>query len=239
MIAHLRLQNIEAEVRRRGSSSFDELLRQFEVSPATLRRDLTTLEAEGKVIRTHGGVMHPAVLKGEPDFTQKSSSNATAKRKIAAHVNSAISDNTTLFIDGGTTCLEAARLLLARPTLTLVTNSIPILSLAVQTEAKVIGIGGEVRKTSAALTGSDALQSLTKFKAEIALIGASALDDDQAFTSELTEAAVKQRMMERARTTWLLADQSKRRANAPVAFATLEQFDQLIDETTVLRRKKS
>src|SRR5688500_15406985 len=110
MIAHIRLKNIEAAVRRHGSCSLDSLLRQFKISPATLRRDLTQLEADGKLVRTHGGVMHPALLRGEPDFSAKSASQIAAKKQIALQVTAAIPDRIAVFIDGGTTCIEAAKL---------------------------------------------------------------------------------------------------------------------------------
>lgn len=236
MLAHMRLRKIEAEVRRRGSLSFEDLLKQFDVSPATLRRDLASMESKGRVIRTHGGVMHPAALAGEPDFSEKSLAHRTAKKKIAEIVNRAIPDKAVLFIDGGTTCLESARLLLARPSLTLITNSVPILALGSQAEAKVISIGGELRKMSSALVGSDAFTTLNSLRADIALLGASAIDAQQAYTSELSEAKVKQSMIARAREAWLLVATAKSQTASPVAFANRSQFNQIITENTATSR---
>ena len=55
MIPKQRREAIIEALNQRGYISVDELAKQLYVSPATVRRDLSELEKEGFLNRTHGG----------------------------------------------------------------------------------------------------------------------------------------------------------------------------------------
>ena len=57
MFAAERQEKIAALVTSRGRIHLDELATVFEVSQPTLRKDLTILEQQGLVKRTHGGAL--------------------------------------------------------------------------------------------------------------------------------------------------------------------------------------
>src|SRR4028118_445092 len=145
MLAHERFQAVSALLARRERMSVGELQRELDVSPATLRRDLAELEAQGKVVRVHGAVVHPAYFRGEPSFAQKQRSATGAKRAIAKAAVALVPCKSTVWIDAGTTCLELGALLLARRDLTLVTHSIPLVARALETGSAESGEGATVR----------------------------------------------------------------------------------------------
>jgi len=131
----------------------------------------------------------------------------------------------SVFVDAGTTTIEAGRLLMARPDVTLVTNSIPMLSLAGAARAKVIALGGELRGPGLALVGSPSRRWLHALHIDVALIGASGLSAESgAFTTELSEASTKSDVLSRARSAILLADSSKWDVPSAVCFAPWKQF---------------
>lgn len=202
-----------------------DLQKKLRISSATLRRDLTELEASGRLVRVHGGAVHPQYLKGELKSEQQGHEALAAKRAIAAAAAELVEPHQTVFLDAGTTCLQLGRALAVRPDLTLVTNSPAFLQVAHESSARVVCVGGEVRRAGGALVGALALDWLEHLRADWAFIGAAGLDDTEGpSTFELAEAAVKQAMLRRAARAALLADSSKWDRPATTVFARWEQF---------------
>lgn len=225
MFAPERHQWIEREVASRVRVSFAELRELLRVSAATLRRDLTVLETAGRVVRTHGGVMHPGLLVGEPTLDEKRAARTMKKRRIADRLAGDVPDGAVVLIDGGTTCWEVARRLKLRASLTLITNSVPVLADYRDAKARLIALGGEVRVLSGALVGDGALAWLGELKVDLAILGASGLHRcDGASTTELGERAVKRSMIERATESWLAVDSSKCGRSAGFQFGTWRDF---------------
>lgn len=226
MFAHERFQAITSLLSKRQKMTVHELQGELDVSPATLRRDLTELEAAGKVIRVRGAVVHPHYFRSEPSFAQKSRVAAAAKRGIALEAASLVPAGSTVLVDAGSTCLEIGRLLLARPDVRLITHSLPLAALAHEGAAKVICIGGEVRSISGAATGALALSWLEHLRADWCFVGASGLSAAEgASTTELSEAAMKTAMLHRSETKVLVADGGKWERPSTVQFAEWNSFD--------------
>ncbi|MDK3156422.1 DeoR/GlpR family DNA-binding transcription regulator [Kamptonema cortianum] len=226
MFAQERFQKITSLLEQKGRLSVQTLEKALGVSPATLRRDLSELEVSGKLIRIHGGVMHPAYFNGEPSYEQKTRENLGDKQAIADVVADLIPSNASVLIDSGTTCMEIGRRLLRRKDLTIITNSIPLLNAAHSTQAQVICIGGQLRVVNQALVGEIATQWMEGLSADFAVLSSSGLSLDRgATTTELTEAQMKKLFLKRADKVILAADASKWGQNRPVTFAQFEDFD--------------
>lgn len=202
-----------------------DIARKLGTSESTIRRDLCQLSEIGRVRRTHGGALLRRESLQESSFMEKRATAVSAKQQIARRVALDIPLGSTIFIDAGTTCLEAARELLRRSDCRIFTNSLPILVEACNHQAGVTALGGEVRGISRALIGSGALSGLDSLRVDIALIGASGLHPDEgAFTTEPMEAGVKTRVIQRAHQSWLLADHSKWQHAAALRFAEWPYF---------------
>lgn len=231
MIAHERHQKILSLLERRRRVGAAELCSATGASAATLRRDLDFLEGQDLAVRIHGAVLHPSVAAAEPSLLQKSRSAVEAKRRIAAMVAGLIPDRSTVFVDSGTTCLEAARLLRVRPSLTLITNSLPVIAGHEQFAAKLIVIGGERRALSGAIVGGLAAAGLAGMKADIALIGASGLDPESGpGTTELLERDIKAAWIKNARRTILLCDAGKWASASAIGFASWGDITDLVTD---------
>lgn len=114
MSSLFRQQKIMRLVRRAESVSVAELVELLDASPATVRRDVIQLEEAGKIVRTHGAIMDRRRLSGEPSFSVKRQRIPEVKRRIGAAVAEQIRPGASVFIDAGTTCLEAGLILLQR-----------------------------------------------------------------------------------------------------------------------------
>ena len=202
-----------------------ELQRALDVSPATIRRDLSEMEASGKVIRVRGAVVHPDYFRGEPSLAQKSRVASAPKKAIAVEAAALVPAGSKVLVDAGTTCLEVGRLLLQRTDVTLITHSLPLAMLAHESSASVLLIGGEVRAISGAAVGALAMSWLSNVRADWAFVGASGLGvADGASTTELSEAAMKQELLRRARHRVLVADSKKWESPATLNFAAWSEF---------------
>lgn len=233
MFAQERFQSISDLLSRHQKLSVRELQETLQVSPATLRRDLGEMESAGKLIRMRGAVVHPNYFRGEPTLDQKRRAAATAKRAIAQAAAELVPPGSSVFLDGGTTCLEIGRILLARPDLTLLTHSLPLAALAYGGSARLICLGGEVRAISGVLIGGLAMDWMRGLKADFSFLGASGLSEDGASTTELSEAGMKQELMRRAPRTILVADSKKWAAPSLVRFAAWTEFSTWITDESL------
>lgn len=240
MFAPERHRAIETIVRQRGRLTVSELARHLGASGITIRRDLRLLEAAGKVVRAHGGVLHPEFLETEPGFERKAVDAVQAKMALAKAVAAELPERGQVFLDAGTTCLEVARQVLDRRDLTIVTNSIPLLQLGTKAKARVVGVGGEVRAVSLALVGGLALDWLRGLRFDVAVLAASGLDAKEgASTTELSEAAVKQMAAARATKRVLVSHAAKWNKPAAVAFAGWEQFQLFVTDARLTAPEKA
>ena len=211
------------EQRRRATNA--ELLRALRISEATLRRDLAELEDAGLVVRFHGGAAHPAYLHGEPTYEQRSREGRAQKVAIGEAAAALVPAQQTVFLDAGTTCVEVGRALATRSDVVVVTGSIAFAHAARDAAAKIIVIGGELRGVTSALVGGLAQSWLDQLNADWAFVGASGLDAEGPSTTELSESAVKQAMLRRARHRVVVADASKWGQAAAVRFARWADVD--------------
>ena len=99
-----RHRQIVEQVRGAGRVLVTELAEHFDVTPETIRRDLTALDRSGALRKVHGGAI-PAPALPETGVTQREQVNPTAKQAIAraALARLAPKPGTTLLIDAGTT----------------------------------------------------------------------------------------------------------------------------------------
>jgi DeoR/GlpR family transcriptional regulator of sugar metabolism len=75
-------QAITSAIAREGQATVEALCQLFDVSPATIRRDLDELDTQEVVIRTHGGAMRIAPALPELPVLQRGSDPVEAKRRL-------------------------------------------------------------------------------------------------------------------------------------------------------------
>ncbi|HNX26875.1 MAG TPA: DeoR/GlpR family DNA-binding transcription regulator [Phycisphaerae bacterium] len=196
------------------SVSIPELAASFGVSEMTVRRDLDSLEAIGKVHRTHGGATMAERMAFEFNFVARRQANRRAKQAIAREALKLIKSGMRIIIDTGTTSLELAHLLRhfdSAGQLTVITPSLAVASeLQFCENIQTILLGGIVRKGSPDLTGIVAESVLDMFFADVAFQGADAIDLDGAmYNADTRTAEVDRKIRSRADSTYILADSSK------------------------------
>jgi len=227
----LRKSDILALLRAEGKAKVDALATHFGVTVQTVRRDLTELEQEGRISRVHGGAM---VRGGVTNiqYDERKQLHAEAKERIGKMVADHIPANTSLFINIGTTTEAVARALLDHKDLTVVTNNMNVANiLAGNPQCQVIVSGGTLRRSDGGLVGDLTIQMIQQFKVDIAIIGASALDEDgDLLDYDLREVLVSKSIIRQARRVFLATDGSKFERSAPVRIASLADLDAIFTD---------
>jgi DeoR/GlpR family transcriptional regulator of sugar metabolism len=230
----------------RGECSIEELVEHFRVSGMTIRRDLQVLAAHGKVIRTHGGAAMAERISFEFEFLNRVRENQTAKAMIAAAAAAEIHDGESVMLDSGTTTLELAKQLRGRQRLTIITSSLPIAAqLQFEPRIEVLLLGGRLRASSPDLAGAITEHNLESLRADIAFLGADAIDSRGAVYQESPELArMLAKMAASAGRVFVVADGSKLGKTALWRFGRLADWAALItdaaaDRTILAALKKS
>ena len=214
-----------------GRVGVDALALHFEVTPQTIRRDLKDLCARGLLSRVHGGAV-PATSVSTVAYEDRRGVAAEEKRRIGAAAAVLIADNSSLFLNIGTTTEQVARALYDRRDLTVITNNINVVNiLSGSSRKELILAGGIVRQSDGGIVGEAAVAFIRQFKVDCAVIGASALDEDGAILDfDLREVMVARAIVENARRVILVADHLKFDRTAPVRICPLSAIDLFVTD---------
>ncbi|MBR2076098.1 MAG: DeoR/GlpR transcriptional regulator [Exiguobacterium sp.] len=186
-----------------------ELVDLTDSSESTIRRDLTDLEAEGYLARVHGGATLIATPDEEPTFEEKRDRFVDEKVAIARKAATFIEDGMSIYLDAGTTT-QAMVPFLEGKKIVVVTNSLPIANELFDLDIKTFVIGGELKRSTQALVGYNARESMMNYRVDLAFLGMNGIDIEAGYTTpDPEEALVKKTAIELAQTSFVLADASK------------------------------
>jgi DeoR family fructose operon transcriptional repressor len=196
----------------KGQMSIAEIAVAVQASEPTVRRDLTLLETEGAIVRTHGGARIAEQVGGEVAFETRESLRLPEKRAIGEAAYALLRPGSSVFLDAGTTVLQLARLIRLRPMpLNVFTNCLPLAQVLLYVpEVKVTLLGGATRAENASVVGVLAEETLEKLRFDQAFLGMGAMGEDAAiYTVDPQEARLNALTMERAAKAVILSDSSK------------------------------
>ncbi|MGY4690558.1 DeoR/GlpR family DNA-binding transcription regulator [Salibacterium sp. K-3] len=204
-----RMEAVLQHVKQYQRMSIQEMCRQFGISRDTARRDVVRLAEQGAVVRTHGGVMLPAVKEALKGYEERLERASEEKQEIAAEAVSRIHQGETIMLDASTTVQFAAETISVTP-LTVITNSIVNAErLPNQIETDIYLLGGRLNPQHRFLHGPQTLEKLGQYYADRAFIGVIGICEDGFYYAHEEDAAVKQKMAERAGRVYVLADHTK------------------------------
>ena len=188
-----------------------ELSAFFGVSEETIRRDLDKLDKEGICIKGYGGAILNESNSADMPFEIRKRRNMDGKRKIAARIAEIVNDGDHIFIDPSTTGVAIVNALRDKKRLTIITNSIEVLTeLRDASGWDVISTGGTMKENYLALVGPRALESISSFNADKVILSCKGIDMSKGITdgNELFS-QVKCTMLQAARVRILAVDSSK------------------------------
>ncbi len=228
MLVEERRQRLLELVSERGFISLGELAKTLNASESTIRRDLDYWDQHGLVKRTHGGAVYRDDHPSLPALEERSSRELEEKRVIAGAAAARIRDGDSVLLDGGTTTLEVARLLVGRP-LQIVTNSLPIAQLfASSRETDLVILGGYVYPRTGVALGPLTVRMMEDIHVHQTVMSTGGITARGLFNSNLLLVETERQMMRCADEVVVVADHTKIGRQALAFLCELSAVDTLI-----------
>ena len=229
--SNTRQSQIVALLRQAGRVEVEDLASQFGVAVQTIRRDLNELSKARRVARVHGGAI---VASGVENSSYEARQHVAHphKRLIGEAAARLIPDNSSLFINIGTTTEEVAKALVGHSGLLVITNNLHVANELYRNKAiEVFVTGGTIRQRDGGVVGAVTVSQIEQFRVDIAVVGTSAIDQNGTLLDfDIREVEISRAIIEHGRRVFLVADSSKFSRTAPVRIAHLSEIDILITD---------
>ncbi len=218
----------------KGQVDVDELAVYFDVSPETVRRDLSTLSEQALLRKVHGGAVKFQTAQ-ESSFTARTQHNLVEKALIAEYATRFVNSGDSLFINGGTTTSAFARALTRQfDDLVIITNS-PFIANEIwnngQSNNRIWLLGGQYDGKEMDTTGAAVVDQLHQFHADQAFLTVGTVSATQGYMDYRIELAhIIHTMVQQSRRTTVLADNSKLGQTALVTACGLQAVQQIITD---------
>ncbi|MCB2074674.1 MAG: DeoR/GlpR transcriptional regulator [Novosphingobium sp.] len=223
-----------------GFISYRDLEAKLDASPATIRRDLSRLEAAGVIDRVHGGAKlvsregenSPARLTGTP-FDQSITQKLEEKKAIGKAAASLCQPGEGIMVDGGTTTLQMCPHLSGLD-LQVLTNSLHIVNaLLPQAGTKILIPSGSVFREQNIILAPAGEDSMPRFHAPRLFMGAAAVGRQGVMQADVILVAAERRLIDRAEEVVLMVDSSKFSASSGAIVCGLDEIDVLITDNGI------
>ena len=218
------------------SLTTQQLARLLEVSLETVRRDLTDLQKQGKILRQHGRAKRlgqGAAETGDP-FAERQKSHLNSKAVIARRALAWVSEGMVIAMDASSTCWYLARLLPDIP-VTVFTNSERICqALSKRRHIRVICSGGLLLREYACYINAPLVAQLKDLAIDLFLFSCKGVDGNGAlWDARSWNAEYKTVLLRRAAQSLLLVDKSKFARAGDVKVGEMSQVTQIISDSAV------
>ncbi|MCX8061716.1 MAG: DeoR/GlpR family DNA-binding transcription regulator, partial [Anaerolineales bacterium] len=211
------LSNVERQeqivqlIARQKRVTVNDLCDVFSISKATARRDLEVLANQGRIQRVHGGAIVVSSAPPEMPILQRQDEQGEEKRQIGIAAANLVSDGSTIFLGSGSTVLEVARNLRERKSLTVVTNSLPVVNILSDVQdITLVVIGGLFRRSELSFIGHITELALKEINVDQVIMGARAISLTHGLTNDyLPETMTDRAIIQIGRKVILVVDHTK------------------------------
>lgn len=239
MLVEERRQRVLDLVSQRGFVGLVDLAQAMNVSESTLRRDLEFWHQQGALRRTHGGAIFVGDSATVSPHEERATRQLEEKRLIARAAAARLHDGDTVLLDGGTTTLEVARLLVGRP-LQVVTNSLPIaVLLAGSRETDLVLLGGYVYPKTGVALGPLTIRMAEEVHVNQMILSVHGITEKGLFNSNLLLVETERRLMRCADEVVVIADHTKVGRPALAFLCDLATVDTLIVDRGISAEQRS
>lgn len=220
---------------KQGSVQVSDLAAQLDVSSVTIRKDLTELEREGKLYRSHGKAILINPFTNNRSVNEKEKLNTEDKRLIGMEAAKLITPDDSIILASGTTIHAFAGQIKPQGKLTVVTAALQATqTLTANDNIDVIQLGGIVRHSSLSVVGKYSEEILEGCSFSKLFLGVDGIDFEYGIsTTDIREAELNRVMMHAAQKTIVLADSSKFGRRGFAKISNIEDVDMIITDSHV------
>ncbi len=224
-----RHQRILDEVSLRNRILLSDMAEQLDVSIDTIRRDVKELDKNQMIKKVHGGAVSLGFVSNNPSVDVF---DIDEKQLIAQKALSFISDGSVIFIDGGTTCMELAKMIPTKKKITCFTLSLPIASeLIKKPNIDLIFIGGKISKESHMSVSVGAVNELSQIRFDYSFISTGYIDPSHGLSEFDWEVVqIKRAIVKSSRKAILLCISKKFNSQQNYKCVNVSEIDTLVTE---------
>ena len=240
LLANQRRDQIFRLLQEDGAAKVTKLAKLFKVSEVTIRQDLEKLEADGLLIREHGGAYLKTVEDQVRSLTLSNTDNMDLKAIIGKKAASLIENGETIILDSGSTTTEIAKNLKGRKNLTIITNALNIgLMLGPEPGIEVMMTGGEFKAPTLSLTGQKAADFLEDIHVDKLFLATAGISLKSGLTyPSISDLVVKKAMIDAADIVYLVADSTKIGKSSLASLGALSLINYLITDASIKEEDK-
>ena len=213
-----------------------EFIAAFPISIETVRRDLTLLEKQGHIKKVYGGAKLRDSNINEPTLESRMIDKLRQKEAIGRKCAEFIQDGDCLFIDSGSTTYHIAKYLAGKKNLTVVTNSIPVVSQLIGSDTEIIVIGGRIRHRERSVVTYDYMFNFDNLNIQKSFICAGGITVENGISDfDMQEAVTRKMIIDRSKEVYVAADSSKFQRDVAINIAPLAKISGIITDANLSR----
>ena len=209
-----------------GKVLVKELAEMFGVTEDSIRKDLSTLELDGKLKRTYGGAVSIREKLQMVEADKRRISDVNAKRKIASAAVKMISPQDLIYLDTSTISIAIAEILAKTETAyKIITNMVDVLvMLARNPKIDLIFAGGRLNKSRDGFYDGLSMEFISRFRPDISFIGVTGADikKNSLSNNDIDVGMYKAKILEIGKKNFIMAESRKLGVEANFSFATFE-----------------
>lgn len=234
MFKEERLEKILEIIEKKQKVLVKDLSERFDVSESMIRKDLKTLENEGKLKRTYGGAIIERTKAFDENTVSRVFVNMEGKNHIAHKVTEIIEEDDVIFLDISSTALSIAGILKnTNKNITVITNmNRVVMEFNNSPNIETIFIGGIYNKKLGGTIGACAIEQINNFNIDKAFIGAGGVNIEENFLSNFNydESILKATILRNSKKNYILADEEKFFKDGAYKFGLFSDVDYLITD---------
>ncbi len=212
---NLRTIQILDYINEKNICTIQQLMGQFNISHATIHRDISDLEEKGLIRRVRGGVA--ALTPEEPTifsrYQDRLNRNSDAKQEVARKALSLVEDGDIIFLDSSTTVYYLSKELQKTnfSNLTIVSNSLLVIQefSLFPTNYFLVALGGNYDLQLNAFLGQTTMNDLEKLKFDKAFVSSLGITKDGISSRHENHSYFLKRVLEIAAQSYLLLTADK------------------------------
>lgn len=227
-----RKQEILNILKEKKYVTVDYLAEHVHISTSSIRRDLTFLEKEGILKRSHGGASLITAEPGMAPFSLRLHENKKEKSAISKAAAKLIKANSTIYIDSSTIALSIYQFLNPELNVTVFTNNIYLAQLLTSRQIRTYCVGGYVSGQNSVITiGPYALDMLKTIYVDMMFFSSSALSENGIISDvNEEETALRRLMITHSKERVFLCYSKRFGSTSHFAAATMEELNYIISD---------
>ena len=220
---------------RDGKVLVKELAEIFGVTEDSIRKDLSSLELDGKLKRTYGGAVSLAEKLQMTEAHKRRISDVEAKRSIAAAAVKLMQPQDLIFLDVSTISIAIAQILERTETpYKILTNMIDVVvTLARNPNINLFFAGGQINHSRDGFVDALNVEFMSSFRPDVSFVGLSGVDilRNSLTSRDTTVGLHKAKVLELCKTNYIIAESRKFGVESNYRFATLEKISGIITDS--------